>query len=115
MNSLFFSALVGVCVQLAQGCTITAYGYGSSLCLIALGSETFPEEPQNTCYASDNGGYAIWSCTDNVLSVSYYDTEDDCNNNENGTTESYTEDTCQYSAVRGLYGKVTFCLVILYI
>ena len=100
-------AVYGFLVIASKACTITAKAYGSSSCLISLGSDTFGEDPQNTCFANNVGGYSTWYCISSTeIAVTYSDSESDCEAGTFTSTADYPENTCTYSDARGFYVKV---------
>ena len=107
MKLLLLSSLFGAFVQLALSCEVTANGYGSSRCLISLGSQTFSGIAENTCFENEViGEWSTWDCADGEIAITYYDGESECNSQTGGREESYQQDTCTYSEEQGFYVKV---------
>ena len=87
-------------------CSIEAKAYGSSACLISLGSDSWNAD-QGECFANNVGGYSAFECDGSTtVNVLYYDSESDCNSQSGGTTATFVENTCTYSEQRGFYVKV---------
>ena len=105
-----FLALATVFVTLLSfgnaTCSIEAKAYGSSACMVSLGSDSWNAD-EGECFANNVDGYSAFECDGSTtVNVLYYDSESDCKSQSGGTTATFKEDTCTYSEQRGFYVKV---------